>query len=326
MKNFVPRNIKKYALSSITDKKSYYIISYYIISFILFYFIYFFFALYSSIFFSFLFFFLLFYSFLHFLTLRYSVASHHPPEGRPSGPISEGILWAIVNLSAGGLENEDKLGCVGVVDLVGCIMETYSNREGMFDLALNALIHLIYHSEDNKMRVGNINVINNDSNNGNNNGNNGIRNEILEIRKEKKIFSTVCNIIEKYEDNENIAENIFQFFLLSLNGNINSNNLNKEKLLSLDILIIISKIMSTNSIHSEVIRLGCGLLLVLRFDDETYKEKLRGLDQLDERGKAKPKGSYEDIARIWECTDSRAVSTDVRLMTGSSVSSIHMLV
>ena len=235
---------------------------------------------------------------------------HHPVEGRPAGPISESILWSIVNLSAGGIENEERLGTVGCVELVCHILMTYLNREGMADVALNALVHLIYHSDENKMRVGNNNIANN----------NNLRKEIKNL--EVDVFKTVCHIIEKYEDNENIAENAFQFFLLSLNGSMESNLYNKERLLSLNIILIISKIMFTNSVHAEVIRLGCGLLLVIRFDDEIYKQKLKAAQQLDERGKAKPSGTYQDIAVIWECTDPRAVSTVTN--KGPMVSSVQM--
>ena len=235
---------------------------------------------------------------------------YHPPEGRPAGPISESILWAIVNLSAGGIENEQRLGSVGFVEVISHILMTYVDREGMADVAVNALTHLIYHSDENKMRVGNNKIANNSN----------FRNEINNY--EVDVFRTVCDIIEKYEDNENLAENVFQFFLLSLNGSADSNIYNKKKLLSLNIILMISKIMYTNSIHAEVIRLGCGLLLVLRFDDEIYKEKLKSAKQLDERGKAKPCGTYQDIAVTWECTDPRAVSTETN--KGPLISSIQM--
>ena len=60
----------------------------------------------------------------------------------------------MVNLAAGGASNEEILGAAGCVELVALIMEIYFLREGMVELALNALVHLVYHCEGNKSRIG----------------------------------------------------------------------------------------------------------------------------------------------------------------------------
>ena len=39
------------------------------------------------------------------------------------------------------------------MELVALIMEIYFLREGMVELALNALVHLVYHCEGNKSRI-----------------------------------------------------------------------------------------------------------------------------------------------------------------------------
>lgn len=105
-----------------------------------------------------------------------------------------------------------------------------------------------------------------------------------------KIFLTICeSIIPKFKDNENIAENILKLFLLSINTTTSS-NLNKPILIALNILPLTVEIISSHQKNPEIIRLGCGLLLVLKYDNSTYKERLVRASQLNDQGKAAPKG------------------------------------
>ena len=223
----------------------------------------------------------------------YSIVPMHPQEGKPAGPISEVCLWAILNLAASSVENEDRLGEADCCELVGQIIDIYKLREGMVELALNALIHLCYHSEANKRRIGTqLNL----SKTPNRAGSAG-----------QTIFSCVIDACGRYKDNESIAESIFKFFLLSLNG-VDSDRIahNKQQLLHLDVPSFASEVMSSCSEHTEVVRLGCGLLLVLRFEDAVYKESLSRAGQLDEAGKASPQGAFSDIAAAWGFSDSRS--------------------
>ena len=118
----------------------------------------------------------------------------------------------------------------------------------------------------------------------------------------KEIFPLILRVMVKYSDNENIIENILRFFLLSLNGSTSSIR-NKESLLLLNVIRITGEILSQNKTQNEVIRLGCGLILVLRYDDLEFKQRLAASNQLDSSGKASPKGSYEEIALAWELND-----------------------
>lgn len=182
-------------------------------------------------------------------------------------------------------------------------MNIYIHREGMVELAFNSLIHLIYHSELNKSRVG---------------GSGSVRTELVDTGK--NIFMTVCKAMIDYKDNENIIENVFRFFLLSLNGS--SSDVNKLLLLSdnLNLFSLISEVLSINAIQTEVIRLGCGLLLVLKYEDNDYREKLRIAGQLDYKGKASPKGTFEEIAVAWGFEDKRVPGAGI----GPQISSLEM--
>jgi hypothetical protein len=190
-------------------------------------------------------------------------------------------------LAASSVENEDRLGEAGCCELVGLIIEIYKLREGMVELALNALIHLCYHSEANKSRIGS------------------------QIKSDKSacqaIFKCVIDVSGRYKDNESIAESVFKLFLLSLNG-VDDDRIahNKQQLLHLDVSSFVSEVMSSCSEHTEVVRLGCGLLLVLRFEDTVYKESLSRAGQLDGAGKASPQGGFSDIAAAWGFRDCRS--------------------
>jgi hypothetical protein len=110
------------------------------------------------------------------------------------------------------------------------------------------------------------------------------------VNEGSKIFSTTCDSISKFKDNENIAENILKLFLLSINTPSSSGH-NKPILLALNILPLTVEIISAHPNNPEIIRLGCGLLLVLKYDNSTYRESLVRANQLNEQGKAAPKGS-----------------------------------
>jgi hypothetical protein len=221
--------------------------------------------------------------------LIFSIVPMHPREGKPAGPISEVCLWAVLNLAASSVENEGRLGEAGCCELVGLIIEIYKLREGMVELALHALIHLCYHSEANKSRIGS------------------------QIKSDKAgsecqaIFKCVLDASGRYKNNESIAESVFKLFLLSLNGEDDGRIAhNKQQLLNLDVPSFASEVMSSCSEHTEVVRLGCGLLLVLRFEDAIYKESLSSAGQLDGAGKANPQGGFSDIAAAWGFKDSRS--------------------
>lgn len=221
-----------------------------------------------------------------------SIVPMHPQEGKPAGPISEVCLWVILNLAASSAENEDRLGEAGCCELVGLVLGAYKLREGMVDLAFNALIHLCYHSEANKSIIG--------------------RQEDLMNMSDKAVstyqglFQCILDASEGYKDNECIAENVLKLFLLSLNGtDVDRIAHNKQQLLRLNVPSFASEVMSSSSGHPEVVRLGCGLLLVLRFDDKLYKESLEKAGQLDGAGKANPRGTFSDISAAWEFKDSR---------------------
>lgn len=222
-----------------------------------------------------------------------SIVPMHPQEGKPAGPISEVCLWAILNLAASSVENEDRLGEAGCCELVGQIVEIYRLREGMVELALNALIHLCYHSEANKCRVGSQPDLKNKSE--------GAGPVCLPILK------CILDASGRYTDNESIAENVFKFCLLSLNG-VDEDRIahNKQQLLHFDVPSFASEAMSSCSEHTEVVRLGCGLLLVLRFDDLVYKESLSRAGQLDGAGKASPQGAFSEVAAAWGFRDCRS--------------------
>lgn len=214
-----------------------------------------------------------------------SVVPLHPQEGRPAGPISEVCLWAIINLAASGFGNEEKLGDVGCCELVQRIMCIYRLREGMVELSLNALIHLTYHSETNKARMG-------------------IQSEREKHMKQEgfngqEILSTVFEVTKMYIDNDTLAENVLKFFLLCINGT-ESSMYNKSKLMDHGVLATAADIMSTHQINPEITRLGCGLLLVVRYDDVVYKNNLMEKGQLDAAGKASPKGTFIEISEAWE--------------------------
>ena len=213
-----------------------------------------------------------------------SIVPLHPPEGRPAGPISEVCVWVILNLAASGLENEDRLGEAGCCELVGLIMSNYPSREGMVELALNALVHLTYHSEGNKSRIGI----------------NPSKETQISDRGACDIFPTLFNVMLSFRDNDSLAENVFKFLLLSLNGAASSSAHNKQRLLSLGVFRLISAVLTSNALNTEVIRLGCGLILVLCYEDEAYKQRLRERGQLDGAGKASPQGLFSEIALAWE--------------------------
>jgi hypothetical protein len=220
----------------------------------------------------------------------------HPQEGRPAGPISEVCLWAVINLAASGLLNEDRLGGAGCCELVQRVMCIYKQREGMMELSLNALIHLIYHSESNKARMG-------------------VQSEhmshiIQEGFNGEDIFSTVFEVIKLYIDNDALAENVIKFFLLCINGT-ESSMLNKLKLMELGVLSTAADIMSTHQLNQEITRLGCGLLLVMRYDDDVYKNSLKEKGQLDAAGKASPKGMFLEISEAWELKVSVPLKSDL---------------
>lgn len=209
----------------------------------------------------------------------------YPQEGRPAGPVSEVCLWAIINLAASGSENEERLGSAGCCELVQRIICIYRLREGMVELSLNALIHLIYHSESNKARMG-------------------VQSErekhiVQEGFNGEDIFSTVFEAIKLYIDNDTLAENVLQFFLLCING-LESSVTNKLKLMNHGVLSTAADIMSTHQINPEITRLGCGLLLVMRYDDVIYKNNLLEKGQLDAAGKASPKGTFLEISEAWD--------------------------
>ena len=187
------------------------------------------------------------------------------------------------------------------------IMATYLEREGMVELALNALVHLVFHCERNKSRIG-----------GSTDFGGFLRGELKD--KGKEIFPNMCLVMDKYKDNENLQENVLRFFLLSLNGAASSAP-NKELLLSLNVITLTAAVMSANKGRAEVIRLGCGLMLVLRYEDEAFKARLGAALQLDESGKARPKGTFEEIAAAWEFSDS-----SVEGEGGIAMSSVQLLV
>ena len=212
-----------------------------------------------------------------------SIVPLHPPEGRPAGPISEVCLWVILNLAASGLENEDRLGEAGCCELVGLVMSTYVLREGMVELALNALVHLTYHSEGNKSRIGI-----------------APSKETQTDRTGCDIFPCLFNVMLRFRDNDSLAENVFKFLLLSLNGAATSSSHNKERLLALGVTRLVTQVLTAHTLNMEVIRLGCGLILVLCHEDEFYKQRLRERGQLDAAGKASPQGLFSEIALAWE--------------------------
>lgn len=164
------------------------------------------------------------------------------------------------------------------------------HREGMLEICLNALIHMVFHSEGNKLRIGGFNPPCEAGADG------GVKEGVIGQRASdgSKIFSTTCDSISKFKDNENIAENILKLFLLSINTPSSSNR-NKPILLALNILPLTVEIISAHPTNPEIIRLGCGLLLVLKYDNSTYRESLVRANQLNEQGKAAPKGSYRVV-------------------------------
>jgi hypothetical protein len=226
--------------------------------------------------------------------LYYSIVPLHPSEGRPAGPISEACLWAITNLAGGSIANEDRLGLAGACGLVGQALYDYSHREGMLEICLNALIHMVFHSEANKLRIGGFNPCEIGVDGGEVTGG-GVKEGAMGVHVKQsvnngsKIFSTTCDSILKFKDNENIAENILKLFLLSINTPSSSNH-SKPILLALNILPLTVEIISAHPNNPEIIRLGCGFLLVLKYDNSTYRESLVRANQLNEQGKAAPKG------------------------------------
>lgn len=155
----------------------------------------------------------------------------------------------------------------------------------MVELSLNALIHLIYHSERNKVRMGAQSERE--------------KHIIQEGFNGEDIFSTVFEAIKMYMDNDTLAENVLQFFLLCINGLESSVN-NKSKLMDHGVLSTAADIMSTHQVNPEITRLGCGLLLVMRYDDVAYKNNLLEKGQLDAAGKASPKGTFLEISEAWD--------------------------
>jgi hypothetical protein len=203
-------------------------------------------------------------------------------------------------------------------------LTNYKHREGMVDIALNALIHLVNHSQRNKLRLGGVDFIQKKLEEDEEVKISG--SEIIKEEKEadifledieeleisgmnveviKGIFPTIFEVAKRYQNNENIAENVIKIFLLSLNSPTSSDH-NTPLLTRLRVLSLTVDMIYSHQSNDEIIRLGCGLILLVKHEDIEYTTQLIG--QLDGQGKASPQGSFEKIASAWKFEEIRELN------------------
>jgi hypothetical protein len=206
------------------------------------------------------------------------------PEVVPAGPISEATLWAIINLASSGLSNQQALGQAGAIVVVAKCLKNYQHREGMLEVACNAFYYLVCACPANVSKVTEVDGL----------------------------FASVIQSMQAYIESDDLCETALKFLAECVvdHPGTDTNQAQaqaRSQLVGLNAPKIAVQ-AATGAMERkqrpapEILRLTCDLLLqTLYRDSPSTVERLRGLAQLTEDGRAKPNaGSFEDVVAAWD--------------------------
>jgi hypothetical protein len=205
-----------------------------------------------------------------------NIVPHYQPETMPAGPISEAALWAVINLASSGASNQQALGAAGICEVTAACLRNYEHREGMVEVACNAMYYLVCGCHENVERVR-------DAIGG-------------------EVFPTVVALMQRYIESDDVCETALK---LLVECTIDDGS--RSLLVGLGVCKLVVEVATAawkrkQRPAPEILRLTCEILLQTIYKSSAAMvERLRTLEQLSEDGKARPKGtSFEEVAAAWD--------------------------